>query len=182
MILAASVDRSTLKTNAHVLEDALHRASGLPLAQIGVCAATLSSSLSYLLGASRVLHAIARESTWPPLAALAPSPTLQTATPDSPSRALHPGQGRTLGNGQRQSTGVAGASRATGGTDTAGGHGHQRPVRALALAWGLAQLFVISGDLKALAPLVTDFFLIAACLINLVGCLHMPHPMTGASP
>lgn len=139
LTLAASVDRSLLKANTHVLEDTLHRASGLPLAQIGVCAATLSSALSYLLGASHVLHAVATESSWPSLAAFAPWAAVETATLGTPACATQLGPAT-----------------------------EQRPVRALVLAWGLAQLFVLSGDLKALAPLVTGFFLVVACLINLV--------------
>jgi hypothetical protein len=156
-ILAASVDRSVLKTNTHVLEDRLLRASGLPLAQVGVYAATLSSALSYLLGASHVLHAVARESTFPPLAAFAPSAAAEDAAPGTPACAPEAGPAT-----------------------------NQQPVRPLALAWGLAQLFVVSRDLKSLAPLVTGFFLVAACLINLVGDCLRPicvapcpcHPLT----
>ena len=43
----------------------------IPIGQIGVSCTTLSSALSYLLGAPRVLCAVARDSGWPPLAVFA---------------------------------------------------------------------------------------------------------------
>ena len=65
--LAGSVERPTLKKSLFVMNDVSVSSTRVPLGSIGVCLTTLTSALSYLLGAPRVLQAIARDSGWPPL-------------------------------------------------------------------------------------------------------------------
>ena len=72
--MGASVMRPALKTELFILNDVALSSLHLPIGQIGVCLTTLSSALSYLLGAPRVLAAVARDSSWPLLQRLAPPP------------------------------------------------------------------------------------------------------------
>ena len=60
--------------------------TGLPLGYVGVVCTTLSSALSYLLGAPRVLHAVVRDAPWPPLQRLLA--TDRSAAAAEPLRAL----------------------------------------------------------------------------------------------
>ena len=67
-VLAASVDRHVLKDpRVMIMDTAVATITGLPLGYVGVVCTTLSSALSYLLGAPRVLHAVVRDAPWPPL-------------------------------------------------------------------------------------------------------------------
>ena len=157
IIIAASVQRSVLKMDTHVLEDAIFQASGLPVGQLGVGAACLSSALSYLLGAQSVLHACAQESGLRLLNAFAPCDTRDDSV------ASHRGSPRASARVSEMTKGM-------------------RPLRALGLTWALAQLALLQGNLKAMAPLVTACFLVAACLINLVSrATPVLRPITAAS-
>ena len=61
-VLAASVDRPVLKDpRVMIMDTAVATITGLPLGYVGVVCTTLSSALSYLLGAPRVLHAVVRD-------------------------------------------------------------------------------------------------------------------------
>ena len=81
-VLAASVDRPVLKDpRVMIMDTAVATITGLPLGYVGVVCTTLSSALSYLLGAPRVLHAVVRDAPWPPLQGCSPPP----APPPPPS-------------------------------------------------------------------------------------------------
>ena len=59
--LAASVQRSVLKDNLMIMNTVVHTSLKAPIGYIGVACTTLSSALSYLMGAPRILQAIARD-------------------------------------------------------------------------------------------------------------------------
>ena len=61
---ACRIERSVLKTNLRVMDTVVMHSLNLPLGQIGVSCTTLSSALSYLLGAPRVLQAVCRDAGW----------------------------------------------------------------------------------------------------------------------
>ena len=66
--LGASVERYYLKSpSAFVLNRVALATLKVPLGHVGLALTTLTSALSYLLGAPRVLQAIARDSGWAPL-------------------------------------------------------------------------------------------------------------------
>ena len=86
-VLAASVDRPVLKDpRVMIMDTAVATITGLPLGYVGVVCTTLSSALSYLLGAPRVLHAVVRDAPWPPLQRLLA--TDRSAAAAEPLRAL----------------------------------------------------------------------------------------------
>ena len=74
LTLAASVRRDVLQTNLNVLSTVVEGSVHAPLGYAGVACATLSSALSYLLGAPRVLQAVARDAGWARLRPLAARP------------------------------------------------------------------------------------------------------------
>ena len=74
LALAASVQRDVLQTNLNVLSTVVEGSVHAPLGYAGVACATLSSALSYLLGAPRVLQAVARDAGWARLRPLAARP------------------------------------------------------------------------------------------------------------
>ena len=74
LCLAASVQRDVLQTNLNVLSTVVEGSVHAPLGYAGVACATLSSALSYLLGAPRVLQAVARDAGWARLHPLAARP------------------------------------------------------------------------------------------------------------
>jgi amino acid transporter len=67
-VLGSTVERPTLKTNMLIIDTVVSGATGLPIVFVGICATTLSSVLSYMMGAPRVLQAIAKDNIFPILA------------------------------------------------------------------------------------------------------------------
>ena len=115
--LAGSQTRELLLQNTFIMGTA---ARWPALIAAGVLAATLSSALSAMMGAPRVLHALSRDNVFNPL--------------------------RFFG-------------RATG-------RDHE-PRPAIALTFAISQCSILLGDLNAIAPLITMFFLITYGAINL---------------
>ena len=64
LTLAATVERQVLKTNLRVMDTVVTHVLHVPLGQVGVGLTTLSSALSYMLGAPRVLQAVCRDAGW----------------------------------------------------------------------------------------------------------------------
>ncbi|KAL1495430.1 hypothetical protein AB1Y20_016798 [Prymnesium parvum] len=61
LLLAASVDRATLRTNPFILADVVAATIKLPLAHLCVAIASLAAALSYLVAAPRVLASFAED-------------------------------------------------------------------------------------------------------------------------
>jgi amino acid transporter len=67
-ILAATVGRHTLQTNLLIMDTiSTNTLGGVPIVFIGICFCTLSSALSYMLGAPRVLQALGNDEVFGPL-------------------------------------------------------------------------------------------------------------------
>ena len=96
-----------------------------PLITAGVFAATLSSALGSLMGAPRILQALARDSVFSAFSVFA-----------------------------------AGSGKAN------------EPRRATILTFGIAQICIILGDLNAIAPVITMFFMITYGTLNLATFLE----------
>ena len=84
LTLAASVQRPELKSNLDVISTVVQGASHVPIGYVGVACTTLSSALSYLLGAPRVLRAVVRDAGVARLTPLAAS----SSSSGEPLRAL----------------------------------------------------------------------------------------------
>ena len=54
-VLASTVQRTTLKSDMLVIDTVVQETTNLPVVFIGICGTTLSSVLSYMLGAPRTL-------------------------------------------------------------------------------------------------------------------------------
>jgi amino acid transporter len=117
VVLGASADHYTLTTNNFVVRDI----ALLPLLiTLGIFAATLSSALGSMMGAPRILQALARDDVFRRLA--------------------------FFGSG----SGV-----------------NDEPRRAIVLTAIIAQGGILLGDLNAIAPIITMFFLITYGYLNL---------------
>jgi amino acid transporter len=116
VLLGASTPRAELQGSSMVVADA---SLWPPMIMAGIFAATLSSALGSLMGAPRILQALARDRVLPIL--------------------------RPFGKG----SGVAG-----------------EPRRATLLAFVIAQAGIMLGDLNAIAPVITMFFMITYGAIN----------------
>jgi amino acid transporter len=117
VLLGASVPRGLLHVDSTVVAKVSLWA---PLIMAGVFAATLSSALGSMMGAPRILQALARDRVLPVL--------------------------RPFGKG----SGAAG-----------------EPRRATLLAFLIAEAGIMLGDLNAIAPVITMFFMITYGAINL---------------
>ncbi|MHC4575905.1 MAG: APC family permease [Planctomycetota bacterium] len=117
VLLGAAADHYTLTTNNLVVRDT----AWIPLLiTLGIFAATLSSALGSMLGAPRILQALARDQVFRRLALF--------------------------------------------------GHGsgiNDEPRRAVVLTLLIAQAGIMLGDLNAIAPIITMFFLITYGYLNL---------------
>jgi len=116
VLLGASASRETLKENPFVVSSL---AQWPILITAGIFSATLSSALGSMMGAPRILQALARDQIFPSL------------TP--------------LGKGS--------------------GRGDE-PRRATVLAFLISQGAILAGDLNALAPIITMFFMVTYGTIN----------------
>ena len=67
-VLGSTVERSKLKTDMLIINTVVSGTTKLPIVFVGICATTLSSVLSYMMGAPRVLQAIAKDNVFPVLA------------------------------------------------------------------------------------------------------------------
>jgi len=115
--LGATADHYTLTTNNFVVRDT----AMFPLViTLGVFAATLSSALGSMMGAPRILQALARDDVFQRLAFFG-----------------------------------------------AGSGVNDEPRRAIVMTLVIAQLGVLLGDLNAIAPIITMFFLITYGYLNL---------------
>jgi two pore calcium channel protein len=59
LVLASAVPRAALQTDIHIMMTVVDNNLIVPIVYVGVCCTTLSSALSYLLGAQRVLQTLA---------------------------------------------------------------------------------------------------------------------------
>ncbi|MCP3914156.1 MAG: amino acid permease [bacterium] len=117
LLLAWCAPRTELIANGMLMRDI----SALPVAiTIGVFAATLSSALGSMMGAPRILQALARDRIYPRIQIFA------------------------KGSGKAQ-----------------------EPRYAIVLTWVIAQLGILVGDLNAIAPVITMFFMITYGYLNL---------------
>ncbi len=117
VLLGGATDRETLLTDSWVVGNL----SVAPIwITLGVFAATLSSALGSMMGAPRILQALARDRVY---------------------RLLSPFS---------QGSGPA-----------------KEPRRAALLTFGVAQLGILLGDLNAIAPIITMFFMITYGYLNL---------------
>ena len=115
--LAASVPRDTLQTNSFIVADI----AKWPMAiHAGIFAATLSSALGSMMGAPRILQAVARDRIFKTLNRFA-----------------------------------------------IGGGNSDEPRRATIVAFLIAQAALMVGDLNAIAPIITMFFMVTYGTINL---------------
>lgn len=115
--LAAAVPRDTLQTNAFIVADI----AKWPIAiHAGIFAATLSSALGSMMGAPRILQAVARDRIFKGLNRFA-----------------------------------------------IGGGNSDEPRRATIVAFLIAQAALMVGDLNAIAPIITMFFMVTYGTINL---------------
>ena len=117
VLFAGTRSSDVLKEDSFVILDV---AWSPMLINLGIFAATLSSALGSMMGAPRILQALARDNIFPSL--------------------------RTFSMG-------AGAS--------------QEPRRATILTFVIAQLAIMPGDLNAIAPIITMFFMVTYGTINL---------------
>lgn len=117
MLFAGTRSSETLQRDSFVILDV---AWSPMLINVGIFAATLSSALGSMMGAPRILQALARDNIFPSLRMF------------------------SLG---------AGAS--------------QEPRRATVLTFVIAQLAILPGDLNAIAPIITMFFMVTYGTINL---------------
>lgn len=116
LILGGIAPRYALRTDRMMM----HGVAALPvLVTAGIFAATLSSALGSLMGAPRVLQALARDRIFP---------------------FLHP-----FGKGAGK---------------------NQEPRYAILLTGGIAQVAILAGDLNAVAPVITMFFMITYGTLN----------------
>uniref|UniRef100_UPI0025DEFF30 amino acid permease n=1 Tax=Roseobacter sp. TaxID=1907202 RepID=UPI0025DEFF30 len=115
--LAGSQTRNLLLQDTFIMGTASHWPA---LIAAGILAAALSSALSSMMGAPRVLHALSRDNVFNPLQFF---------------------------------------GRATG-------RDHE-PRRAIILTFAISQCSILLGDLNAIAPLITMFFMITYGAINL---------------
>jgi amino acid transporter len=117
ILLGAATDRFTLQTNNLVV----HNVAWIPiLVTTGVFAATLSSALGSMMGAPRILQALARDDIFRRL------------------KIFGAGSGAT-----------------------------QEPRRAILLTLVIAQGGILLGDLNAIAPIITMFFMLTYGYLNL---------------
>ncbi len=117
LVLGAATDRATLQTDNMVVS----RVAWIPwLIAAGVFAATLSSALGSMMGAPRILQALARDEIFKRL--------------------------NYFGAGSGPS---------------------QEPRRAIVMTAILAQFGILLGDLNAIAPIITMFFMITYGYLNL---------------
>ena len=173
---------------------------GVPIGHIGVCLTTLSSALSYLLGAPRVLQAVARDSEWPrfrrlasgdgsadspaalactwlvaqvALAARRPAPRPRRTSPRAPPRhPLAPAPTASPYHPTRPSppTRARACARSSSFSPAP-------PSHSFSLLLTPSQLLLLTGTVNLMAPLVTGMFLLAFCMINLLAflsCLSRP--------
>ncbi|MBN1764042.1 MAG: hypothetical protein JW860_02190, partial [Sedimentisphaerales bacterium] len=116
VLLGSSSSRQSLLTNNMIVAD---RALSSLLITLGVFAATLSSALGSLMGAPRILQALARDRIFPFL------------------RIFIPGSGPS-----------------------------DEPRRATIISFIIAELGILFGDLNAIAPIITMFFMITYGSLN----------------
>ncbi|MFT5403684.1 MAG: amino acid transporter [Verrucomicrobiales bacterium] len=117
LLLAGSRPREVLTENAFVMLDI---AWSPALINAGIFAATISSALGSMMGAPRILQALARDRIFPSL------------------------QWFARGSGPRD-----------------------EPLHATILTFGIAQAAILLGDLNAIAPIITMFFMVTYGTINL---------------
>ena len=122
VLLSGTTPSSTLQQNMMIVSDL---ALWKPLIIVGIFAATLSSALGSMMGAPRILQALARDGIFKPLNIFA-----------------H----------------VSGKNR--------------EPRRAAIASFILAQAGVMIGDLNAIAPIITMFFMITYGALNLATFLE----------
>ena len=119
-VLAATVERHILQSQFLIMETiSSETLNGFPVVFIGICTCTLSSALSYMMGAPRVMQALAKDRVIDSLQFFA----------------------EVGWNGE--------------------------PVRALLLTWGVTQVILLFGAIDVMAPLMTAFFCLTFCTINL---------------
>ena len=64
-VLASTVERNTLQSDMLIIDTVVEGSTNLPIVFIGIMSTTLSSVLSYMLGAPRVLQAMSRDGLFP---------------------------------------------------------------------------------------------------------------------
>ena len=64
-VLASTVNRVTLKKDMLIIDTVVDGTTSLPIVFVGIMSTTLSSVLSYMLGAPRILQAMARDNLFP---------------------------------------------------------------------------------------------------------------------
>ena len=116
VLLGGSADRSELTGNSFVIRDI----AVVPLLiTVGVFSATLSSALGSMMGAPRILQALARDNIFERMAFFG------------------------IGSGPAN-----------------------EPRRAIVLTFLIAELAILAGDLNAIAPIITMFFMVTYGLLN----------------
>jgi potassium/chloride transporter 9 len=118
-VLASTVERQYLQSQFLIMETISNENLHFPIVFVGICICTLSSALSYMMGAPRVMQALARDRVIDSLQFFA-------------------------------QTGWRG-----------------EPVRALLLTWAVTQVILLGGAINYIAPLMTAFFCLTFCTINL---------------
>ena len=175
LALAGSVSRTVLQTNLHVMDTVVWANLRIPLGQIGITCTTVSSALSYLLGAPRVLHAVAKDAKWrwlltdaatdallvAPLPPVAPSPPPTSQSQSSAADGVSSTATAEVSSGRQHapsqlSAPPCDASRAPGQPIARKNRRSpsKEPLRCLLLTWALVQFILLTGTVDLLAPLV----------------------------
>lgn len=152
-----------------------------PFVLTGIFAATLSSALASLVGAPRILQAVSKDELFPfrainyfaQLPPLNSTPAGKAKKDDDVAGPKSPPRG-TIAAGQAKAVPDSVAAVALGQAedeDGAAAEGDENrespePKRGYVLTFVIACLAVLIGDLNAVAPLISNFFMISYALTN----------------
>ena len=177
-ILASTVKRDRLEDNSMIIEEVVKGVLGIPILYVGIGATTLSSALSYLLGAPRIISAIARDDQ-------SAHPVLRWFSVRSNDVfsifKMLPGDGdddeeeeeeKQQQQQQQQENKEEEEEEEEKTKETRTPPRRKEPLRALFLTWLICQSLLLTGALDKLSRLMTCTFLVIFFLINLT-CLAM---------
>ena len=139
-ILASTVKRNQLEDNSMIIEEVVKGVLHLPILYVGIGATTLSSALSYLLGAPRIISAIARDDS-------SAHPLLRWFSVRSNVFAY-----MFTNNDRDNEEDIEDEKR---GDESAQSGPRKEPQRALLLTWIISQSLLLTGALDKLSKLMT---------------------------
>ena len=147
-ILASTVKRDRLEDNSMIIEEVVKGVLHIPILYVGIGATTLSSALSYLLGAPRIISAIARDDS-------SAHPVLQWFSVRSNVFASMFKENRRKEVSNDEEEDIEDEKREEK-TDVESENGPRKePQRALFLTWVISQSLLLTGALDKLSKLMT---------------------------